>query len=84
MKNKDINLRKCVVCNERKHKDFLVKVIKTKENEVKIDHSKKLNGRGAYICNDKLCIKKAIENRSLNKALRTNVSKEIYEELDAM
>ena len=49
MKQKKIPLRSCVVTRERLPKQELLRVVRTKEGEVKIDDSGKMNGRGAYI-----------------------------------
>ena len=49
MKQKKIPLRSCVVTREKLPKQELLRVVRTKEGEVKIDDSGKMNGRGAYI-----------------------------------
>lgn len=82
--NKKIVLRKCIACNENKDKCNLIRIVKNKENDIKIDYSGKLDGRGAYICKEKSCITTTIDNRLLNRHLRTNVNNKIYEELETM
>ena len=81
---KKIKLRKCISCHEAKDKDDLIRIVKSKDGNINIDHSGKLNGRGAYICKSKNCLIKAIKNKLLNKYLKTNISEEIYKELEAM
>lgn len=81
MKNKKIPLRKCIICNERKEKKELIRIVKNKEDNIFIDNSGKANGRGAYICKTGDCFDKAFKTKTLNKAFKTNISNEIYEEL---
>lgn len=81
MKKENIKLRKCIVCGLQKPKEELIRVVKTKDGQVLIDNTHKMNGRGAYICKDKNSIEKAVKNRLLNKHLKTNIGEEIYEQL---
>ena len=39
------------------------------------------NGRGAYICKDTECLKKAIKTKAFNRAFKVEVSDEVYEKL---
>lgn len=80
----NIKLRKCIVCNEYKDKSELFRVVKNKLGEINIDETGKLNGRGAYICNNSQCIHKAVKSKALNRALKCNIPNEIYQELEAM
>lgn len=81
MKTRKIPLRKCVGCNENKPKKELIRVVKNKENELNIDLVGKADGRGAYICNNTDCFKKAKESKSLNRALQIGIPDEIYDSL---
>ncbi|MTI67480.1 MAG: YlxR family protein [Firmicutes bacterium] len=81
MANKKIPLRKCVGCGERVPKKELIRIVKNKKDEIKIDITGKANGRGAYICNNKECFEKAKKSRRLNNALKTEIPNEIYERL---
>ncbi|MBS4536008.1 YlxR family protein [Clostridium sp. D2Q-14] len=81
MKTKKIPLRKCIVCNERKEKKNLIRIVKNKENRIFIDRSGKANGRGAYICNTDECINKLFKTKALNKTFKANVSDDIYDTL---
>lgn len=84
MKKTNIKIRKCIVCNQQKGKEDLIRIVKSKDGNISIDNSGKLNGRGAYICKDKVCIEKAIKNSMLNRHLKTKVDDEIYETLETM
>ena len=81
MKKRKIPLRKCVGCNQNKPKKELIRVVKNKSNQIDVDLTGKANGRGAYICNDPECFKKAKKSKSLNRALETGIPDEIYDDL---
>ena len=81
MKTKKIPLRKCVVCGENKPKEELIRVVFNKDDGVSVDLTNKKNGRGAYLCNDKSCLEKAIKSKALNRAFTTEISEEVYEKL---
>lgn len=57
-KNKKIPLRKCIVTQEMKPKQELIRIVRNKEGEVFIDETGKKNGRGAYLSRDKDIIEK--------------------------
>ena len=41
--------RTCMGCNEKKAKNDLIRIVKNKNDEINIDRTGKLDGRGAYI-----------------------------------
>ena len=73
--------RTCMGCNEKKDKKDLVRIVKNKENQINIDKTGKLQGRGAYICNNIECLENVIKTKRLEKILETKISQEIYESL---
>ena len=78
---KKIPMRQCIGCREAKPKNELVRVIKSPENEIFLDKTGKMNGRGAYICPDKCCLDKAIKSKGLERALKCEIPDEIYDTL---
>ena len=80
-KVKKIPQRKCIVCQDRDSKKELMRIVKNKEGEIFLDPSGRANGRGAYICKDPECLKKAIKTKTLNRAFKVEVSDEVYEKL---
>ncbi len=80
--NKKVPLRLCVGCREMKPKKDLIRVVKTPENEIVLDMTGKMNGRGAYLCNDVECLKKAVKSSAIDRSLKTNIKKEVYEEME--
>lgn len=81
MKSQKTPLRMCVGCGEMKEKRKLLRVVKTKDGEILLDKTGRLNGRGAYICNDKKCLQQAQKAHRLDKAFGTSVADEVYESL---
>ena len=59
---KKIPLRKCIGCNEMKNKKEMIRVLKTTDNEIVLDTTGKKNGRGAYLCFSKECLKNAMKS----------------------
>ena len=60
-KVKKIPMRKCLGCMQSFPKKELIRIVRTPENEVCLDATGKKSGRGAYLCKDKACLKKAIK-----------------------
>lgn len=73
--------RTCMGCNEKKTKKELIRIVKNKENEISIDRTGKMPGRGAYICDDIQCLEKLIKSKKLEKVFDIKISNEIYEKL---
>lgn len=69
--------RKCVGCNNVFKKNTLIRVVKSKNNDVSVDFSGKLNGRGAYICNSVECLDKAVKRGGLNRSLKLEIPNEV-------
>lgn len=82
MKQKKIPLRSCVVTKEKLPKQELLRIVRTTDQEVKIDLTGKLNGRGAYIKKDKETLEKAKKTKVLERHLECPVPDAIYEEID--
>lgn len=67
---KHIPQRTCVVCRTKDAKRQLTRVVKTPDGRIEIDPTGKLNGRGAYICDNPDCWTRAAESNALGAALR--------------
>lgn len=81
MNNRKIPLRKCVICNERREKRELIRVVKNKDGDIFVDSTGKANGRGAYICKSEQCFKKEEKSNRLANALKTKIPLSVYETL---
>lgn len=78
---KKIPMRQCTGCREMKPKRELIRVVKSPENAISLDFKGKTQGRGAYVCPNKECLKRAIKSRALERSLEIKIPEEIYEEL---
>lgn len=78
---KKIPLRTCMGCNDKKPKKELIRIVKNKEEIITIDETGKQEGRGAYICNNTVCLEKVVKSKKLEKALEKEISQEVYENL---
>lgn len=78
---RNIPQRTCIVCRSQKNKNELLRIVKNKENQIKVDEIGKESGRGAYICYDMNCLEKAQKSKKLEKALEIRIDNEIYEEI---
>lgn len=78
---KNIPQRTCTVCRTQKNKNELLRIVKNKENIIKVDEKGKEPGRGAYICLNMECFEKAKKIKKLEKALGIKIDDEIYDEI---
>jgi len=78
---KRVPQRKCVGCGASKNKSDLIRVVRSPENEISIDLKGKKSGRGAYICKDEACLKKAAKAKKFDRNLETAVTDDILESL---
>ena len=83
MMQKKIPMRQCLGCREHKPKKELIRVVRSPEGAISLDFRGKMNGRGAYVCPDPTCLKKAIKARALERALDTAIPEEVYAQLNA-
>ena len=81
MQQKKIPMRQCVGCREMKPKKELIRVVRSPEGTISLDFRGKAPGRGAYLCPDAACLKKAMKAKALNRAFEMEIPQEIYEDL---
>ena len=79
---KKIPQRQCMGCRERKAKKEMIRVVRGTDGNVSLDFSGKLNGRGAYICPQADCLKKARKAKSLERSLEVPIPEEVYDRLE--
>lgn len=73
----------CIVCRDRSAKRALTRVVRTPEGRVVVDPTGKMNGRGAYLCDDKTCWDRALAGDLIAKALKTSLDDTTKQELRA-
>ena len=66
-----------------KAKKELVRVVRSPEGEISLDFRGKAPGRGAYVCPQTECLKRAIKSKALERGLDCQIPQEIYETLIA-
>ena len=79
---KKIPLRQCVGCGEMKGKRDMMRILKTPENEICLDVTGKKNGRGAYVCKSRECLRKARKNKGLERSFKMSIPGEVYDTLE--
>ena len=82
MQTKRVPQRQCIGCRESKSKKELIRIVKTSEGTITLDRTGRKNGRGAYLCDDQDCLKKARKSNALSRSFRMNVPDAIYDELE--
>ena len=80
---KKIPMRQCVGCREMKEKKSLIRVVKSPEGAVSLDFKGKKPGRGAYVCPNPECFKRARKSRALERAFSAPLPPEVWEGLEA-
>lgn len=83
-KVKKIPMRQCLGCNEHKAKLELLRVVRPPEegSAVCLDMTGRKSGRGAYICRDVKCLRKARKSRRIESALACSIPDEVYDQME--
>ncbi len=82
MKTKKLPLRMCTGCGEMFDKRTLVRVVKSKDGEISLDLTGKKAGRGAYVCKNAECLKKARKKKAFERAFSVQIDSEIYDRME--
>ena len=78
---KKIPMRQCLGCREMKEKRELIRVVRSPEGVISLDFRGKASGRGAYVCRNAACLKKAIKAKALERAFSAQIPSEVYDRL---
>ncbi len=81
MRIKKIPMRMCVGCGQHIEKKNLVRVVRSPEGSVSIDAVGRASGRGAYICPNVECLKKAVKARRFENVLGVAIEQSVFETL---
>ena len=82
MKVKKIPLRTCIITKEQLPKKELLRIVRTKEGNVIVDETGKINGRGAYIKKDINALNLEKKKKILERALEVKIDDTVYEEIE--
>ena len=80
---KKIPMRKCTGCAEHFPKMQLIRVLRTPEGEITLDATGKKSGRGAYLCKNPACLKKAKKARRLEASLECEIPETVFDAMEA-
>ena len=75
-------MRRCTGCGEHFPKKELIRVVRTPEGDIVLDEIGKKSGRGAYVCKNVSCLKKARKARRLESSLECSIPDEVYNRLE--
>ena len=81
-KVRKIPMRQCMGCNEHKPKIELLRVVRSPEGEISLDFTGKKSGRGAYLCRDIKCLRRARKSRRIDKNLDCSIPEEVYDQME--
>ena len=86
-KQKKIPERQCLGCNGHFPKAALLRVVRSPEGEadftVSLDFTGKKSGRGAYICKNVACLRKARKSGRIARNLACEIPEAIYDRMEA-
>ena len=79
---KKIPTRRCTGCGEHFPKPELIRIVRSPEGEISLDTTGKKAGRGAYICRNVECLRRARKARRIEQALETQIGDGVWEALE--
>lgn len=66
-----------------KEKRDLIRVVRSPEGVLSLDPTGKKPGRGAYLCRNLACMKRAVKQRQLERQLQTGMTPEVIQALES-
>ena len=66
-----------------KKKKSLIRVVRSPEGEVSLDPTGKRPGRGAYVCREGECLRKALKQKQLERQLQVTLTEDVSAALNA-
>ncbi len=75
-------MRQCIGCGQMQEKKNLIRIIRQPDGSVCVDTTGKKNGRGAYLCRNAECLKKAMKKKALARSLQTEIPEDLAERLE--
>ena len=86
-------VRSCVGCERMEARDEMFRVVRVKMDDgergsagwrvVVSAAATRATGRSAYVCKTRCCVARATKNKSINRALRCQVNKDVYDQLES-
>ena len=78
---KKIPLRQCLGCREMKPKAELIRIVRPPEGSVSLDLKGKAPGRGAYLCRNSDCLKRALKARAIERVFSMKIEADVAQAL---
>lgn len=82
LKQRKTPLRMCVGCREMKPKRELIRAVRSPEGTVSLDPTGKKSGRGAYVCMSAECLRRALKQKQLDRALEAKLDEQAVAALE--
>ena len=82
MKPCKVSVRTCTACRTSGDKRNLLRVVRTAAGAILVDPTGKIPGRGVYLCASRDCLKKAIKEKRLSRALRAEIPEETIRKIE--
>jgi predicted RNA-binding protein YlxR (DUF448 family) len=82
-------MRQCLGCNEHKPKSELLRIVRppedssSEESSVALDMTGRKSGRGAYICRDVKCLRRARKSRRIESTLEVSIPESVWDAMEA-
>ncbi|MHB8508483.1 MAG: RNase P modulator RnpM [Candidatus Dormibacteria bacterium] len=73
--------RTCVGCRAARPRRELVRLVRGSGGRVEVDLTGKLDGRGAYLCQDEACWTRAERRKALERALQVSLDAAAWQNL---
>lgn len=84
MKPRKVPIRTCAACRTSGEKKGLLRIVRTPAGDVMIDETGKTAGRGTYLCPSPECLRRAVKEKRLSRALKMEIPEEILRRLEQM
>ena len=75
------NTRMCAGCMKRASKEELLCVKRQNDNAFVIDTDSALDGRGAYLCYNAICLERAIKRKAFQRSFKCSLPEEVTENI---
>jgi hypothetical protein len=82
MKPRKIPIRTCTACRTSADKKDLLRIVRTAAGEIVVDPTGRVAGRGTYLCASKDCLKKAIKEKRISRALKVDIPEKTIMEIE--
>lgn len=80
---KKVPLRQCIGCGEMKSKKEMLRILRSADDgSFLLDVTGKKNGRGAYLCRNRECLRTARKNHGLERSFKMSIPGEVYDTLE--